>query len=57
MKNKDIPKKIAKRLRYVRGQGFRILRKDGTFEVGAFYAKAGAAMMLIGTFHSHAVDA
>jgi len=57
MKNKDIPKKIAKQIRYVRGQGYRILRKDGTFEIGTFYAKAGAAMMLMGTFHSHAFDA
>lgn len=49
MQNKDIPKKILKQIKYVRGDGYRILRKDGTFEAVTFQSKVGAAAALMGT--------
>ena len=56
MRNKDIPAKTRKQIRYVRGDGYRIIGKDGKPVPGTFYSKVGAAMMLMGTFHSHAFD-
>ena len=56
MSIKDIPKRVKKQIRYVRGDGYRIIGKNGKLEPGTFYSQVGAAMMLMGKFYSHAYD-
>ena len=57
LKTKPIPIRIARRIRYDRKRGcYRILRPDGTYEMGGYYSKRGAASMLLGTCQSHAFD-
>jgi hypothetical protein len=56
MTTKDIPNKIRKQIRYVRGRGYKIIGKNRKPAIGTFYSQVGAAMMLMGTFHSHAFD-
>ncbi len=56
MKTKEIPKKIRRQIRYVRGQGYKIVGRDGKLSPETYYSQGGAAMMLMGTFHSYAFN-
>ena len=56
MKVKDIPKRIKKQIRYVRGEGYKIIYKDGSLSPETYYSQVGAAMMLMGIFYSHAYE-
>lgn len=56
MKAKDIPPRIRKRIRYVRGEGYKIIGKDGMLSPETYYSQAGAAAMLMGTFRSRAFN-
>lgn len=53
---KDIPAHIKRRIRYIRGDGYKIVGKNGTLSAETYHSQVGAAMMLLGTFHSHAFN-
>ncbi len=54
MRTKDIPKQIKRQIRYVRGKGYKIIGRDGKLSPETYYSQSGAAMMLVGEFHSYA---
>lgn len=51
MKSKS---KVKNRVKYIRGDGYKIINKDGTLSPETYYSKQGAIDMVNNVFHSHA---
>ena len=47
---KKIPKKILKQIKYIRGDGYKIVGKDGKLCPETYYSKVGAAAMIMGVW-------
>lgn len=47
---KNVPSKIKARIKYLRGEGYKIKLKDGTLSAETYYSKVGAAAMLLGVW-------
>ena len=45
---KTIPKKILTQIKYIRGEGYKIIGKDGDLSPETYYSKVGAAAMIMG---------
>ncbi len=49
---KNIPKKILKQIKYIRGNGYKIIYKNGQLSPETYYSKVGAAAMIMGQWDS-----
>lgn len=49
LKIKNISKKVLKQIKYVKGEGYKIIQKDG-LSPETYYSRVGAAAMIMGVF-------
>ena len=49
---KDIPKKVLKQIKYIRGEGYKIIYGDGQLSPETYYSRVGAAARIMGIWGS-----
>ena len=50
LKLTNIPKKILKQITYIRGDGYKIIYKNGQLSPETYHSKVGAAAMIMGVW-------
>jgi Txe/YoeB family toxin of Txe-Axe toxin-antitoxin module len=45
---KKIPKKVLKQIKYIRGDGYKIIYKNKNLSSETYYSRVGAAAMIMG---------
>ncbi len=51
LNSKNIPKKVLKKIKYIRGDGYKIIENNGLSKE-TYYSKIGAAAMIMGIWDS-----